>query len=99
MSSTMTESSGLTSNTSSGTLKNLDSMISATTIDLCVDLQDSNEIPEGPSLPVLPRLVPCTVNKKRNRDEYPASSSNAPLFSSDNLPASSAENYTEPTFK
>ena len=95
----MTESSGLTSNASSVTLKSLDSMCSATTIDLCVDLQDSNEIPEGPSLPVLPRFIPSTVNKKRNRDEYLASSSDAPLFSSDDLPASSVENYIEPTFK
>ena len=101
MSSTMTESSGLTSNASSITSKTLDSITSATTFDLCVDFdfQNSSEIPEGPNLPDLPRLIPSTVKKKRNHEEYLASSSDGPLFSSDDLPASSAENYIEPRVK
>ena len=96
----MTESSGLTrSNASSVTSETLDSITSATTFDLCIDLQDSSEDLEGASLPDLPRLIPYTVNKKRNHEEYLASSSDAPLFSSDDLPASSAENYIEPRVK
>lgn len=99
MSSTMTESSHLASDASSATSETLDSITSATTFDLCMDLQDSGEIPEDSSLPNLPRLIPYTLNQKRNHEEYLASSSDAPLFSSDDLPASSAENYTEPRVK
>ena len=90
MSSTVTESA---------TLETLDSISPATTLDLCTDLQDPKESLEGPSLPELPRFIPYTVNKKRNHDDYLASSSDAPLFSSDDLPTSSAENYTKPRFK
>ena len=100
MSSTITEISGLTkSNASSVTLETLDSITSASSFDLCIDLQDSSENSEGPILPNLPRHIPYTVNKKRNHEEYLASSSDAPLFSSDDLPASSAENYIEPRVK
>ena len=100
MSSTMTESPGLTrSNASSVSSETLNSISSATTFDLCIDLQDSGWDPEGSSLPDLPRLIPYTVNKKRNHEEYLASSSDAPLFSSDDLPASSLENYNEPRIK
>ena len=96
----MTENSGLTrSNASSVSSDILNSTTSATTFDLCIDLQDSSEDPEGSSVPDLPRFVPCTVNKKRDHEEYLASSSDAPLFSSDDLPASSAENYIEPRVK
>ena len=100
MSSTMTENlSVMRSNASSVTAETLDSITSATTFDFCTDLEDSSQDPEGPTLPDLPRLFPYTVNKKRNHEEYLASSSDAPLFSSDDLPASSAENYIEPRVK
>ena len=99
MSSTMTESSRLASNASSVASETLDSITSATTFGLCTDSQNPNELPEDPSLPDLPRLIPYTVNKKRTHEEYLASSSDAPLFSSDDLPASSAENYIEPRVK
>lgn len=44
---------------------------------------------------MLPRLPSYAVGKKRDRDEYLASSSDAPLFSSDDLPSSSSENYLQ----
>ena len=84
---------------SSATSETLDSITSATTFDLFTDLQDSSESSADSGLPEMPSLPPYTVNKKRNRDEYLASSSDAPLFSSDDLPASSAENYNEPRVK
>ena len=84
---------------SSATSETLDSITSATTFDLFTDLQDSIESSADPGLPELPSLPTYTVNKKRNRDEYLASSSDAPLFSSDDLPASSAENYNGPSVK
>ena len=97
----MTETLGvIRSNASSLTSETLDSITSATTFDyFYTDSPDSIEDPEGPSLPDLPRLIPDSVNKKRNHEEYLASSSDAPLFSSDDLPASSAENYIEPRVK
>ena len=84
---------------SSAASETMDSITSATTFDLCTDLQDFNESSANPTLPELPSLIPFTVNKKRNRDDYLASSSDAPLFSSDDLPASSAENYNQPRVK
>ena len=80
---------------SSATSKTSDSITSAT------DPQDTTESSEDPwpYLPKMPSPVPSPVNKKRRRDEDLASSSDAPLFSSDDLPASSAENYNEPRVK
>lgn len=86
-------------NMSSATSETLDSITSATTFDLFTDLQDSIESSADSGQPKLPSLPTYTANKKRNRDEYLASSSDAPLFSSDDLPASSAENYNEPRVK
>lgn len=76
-----------------------DDVTSATTLELITDIQDSNGTPETHKLPDLPCFKTSTVNKKRDRDEYLASSSDAPLFSSDDLPASSAENYYGPRIK
>ena len=87
------------SNMSSTFSESFDAVTSATTLDLFTDIQDSNEIPEIHKLPELPCFIASTVNKKRDRDEYLASSSDAPLFSSDDLPASSAENYYGPRVK
>lgn len=77
----------------------MDSITSATTFDLFTAFQDSTETSGAPTLPELPSLIAPTANKKRDRDEYLASSSDAPLFSSDDLPASSAENYYGPRVK
>lgn len=77
----------------------MDSMDSFTTFDLSKMLHDAVKSVEDPTLPALPTFAPKTVNKKRSRDEYLASSSDAPLFSSDDLPASSAENYNQPRVK
>ena len=77
----------------------LDSITSATTLDLFADLQDPAESLENLTLPNLPSFTTSTVNKKRDRDEYLASSSDTPLFSSDDLLASSIENYDGPRFK
>lgn len=74
-------------------------MKSATTFDPFTDLQDTAESSGEPTLPNLPSFIPSTVNKKRDRDEDLASSSDTPLFSSDDLPASSAENYYGPRVK
>ncbi len=84
--------------TSSAASEALDSIASVTTFDLFTDLQHSTGLGDL-ALPELPSFTPSTVNKKRNRDEYLASSSDAPLFSSDDLPASSAENYYKPRVK
>ncbi len=80
-----------------------DSITSATTFDLLgvTDLEPVN--PEDMSMVELPlRSRPVTANHKRGCDEFLASSSEAqpfssdpPLFSSDDLPASSAENYLQ----
>lgn len=77
----------------------LDSITSATTFDLLTDFRDSTENSGHLSLPELPSFITSTVNKKRDRDEYSANSSDVPLFSSDDLPASSAENYDGPRVK
>ena len=90
---------GGSSDMSSAFSESFDDVTSATTLDLFTDIQDSNETPEIHKLPELPCFIASTVNKKRDRDEYLASSSDAPLFSSDDLPASSAENYYGPRAK
>ncbi|KAF6222998.1 hypothetical protein HO133_001049 [Letharia lupina] len=77
----------------------LDSITSATTFDLFSDFEESAQSFGELTLPELPSFTASTVNKKRDRDEYLASSSDAPLFSSDDLPASSAENYYGPRVK
>ena len=77
----------------------LNSITSALDLDFFTCKEDSTESPEDPTLPELPSRFPSTVNKKRSRDEYLASSSDAPLFSSDDLAAASAENYYEPRVK
>ena len=87
------------SDTRSTASESFDSVTSATTFNLFTDLQDCSKIPESHTSPALPSSVASTVNKKRDRDEYLASSSDAPLFSSDDLPASSAENYYGPRVK
>ena len=87
------------SNISIATSETSDSITPATTLDLFADLQDSTESLLDHTLPQLPSPIPYNLNKKRNRDDYLASSSDAPLFSSDELPASSAENYNEPRVK
>lgn len=100
MSSATTEGLDLgSSNISIATPEILDSITPVTTFDFFTDLQDSTESFLNPTLPQLPSLTPYNLNKKRNRDDYLASSSDAPLFSSDDLPASSAENYNEPRVK
>lgn len=100
MSSATTEDMDLGSSSNSiATSETLDSITSATTLDLFTDLQDSTEVNLDPTLPQLPSLISYNLNKKRNRDDYLASSSDAPLFSSDDLPASSSENYNEPRVK
>ena len=84
---------------SSTTAEGLDSITSAATFDLFTDIRDSTEISEEPALPELPSFAVRAENRKRDRDEYVASSSDAPLFSSDDLPASSADNYDGPRVK
>lgn len=87
------------SDTRSTASESFDSVTSATTFDLFTDLHGSIKSSENDTSPALPSSVASTVNKKRERDEYLASSSDAPLFSSDDLPASSAENYDGPRVK
>lgn len=87
------------SDTRSTASESLDSITSGTTFDLLTDLQDSFKNLDNIASPALPSSITSTVNKKRDRDEYPANSSDAPLFSSDDLPASSAENYDGPRVK
>lgn len=101
MTSSTTEGLDLGSMSSRGspTSEALDSITSATTFDLFSDLQDSTESSEDLTLPKSPSFIASTVNKKRDRDEYLASSSDAPFFSSDDLPASSADNYYGPRLK
>ena len=79
--------------------ESFDTVTSVTTFDLFTDNQESIECSGNQTLPELPSFIASTVNKKRDRDEYLASSSDAPLFSSDDLPASSAENYYGPRVK
>lgn len=100
MASSATEGLDLdSSDMRSSTFEALDTIMSSTTLKLFTDFQDSTESSEAPTLPELPSFIASTVNKKRDRDEYLASSSDAPLFSSDDLPASSAENYCGPRVK
>ena len=77
----------------------LESITSATTFDLFTECQDTSESSRNLNLPGLPSFTSSSSSKKRDRDEYLASSSDAPLFSSDDLPASSAENYDGPRVK
>ena len=67
--------------------------VDSTTSGLTRDLEDDAEPPKLPKLPQLPTKPGLSKNRKRDRDEYLASSSDAPLFSSDDLPSSSADNY------
>ena len=97
MASSDTDGLGLESSSMSGT--NSETLTSATTFDLFTECQDTAESSENLNLPGLPSFTASSSSKKRDRDEYLASSSDAPLFSSDDLPASSAENYDEPRVK
>ena len=76
-----------------------ESITSATTFDLFTDCQNPVESSGDLALPGLPSFTASSLSKKRDRDEYLASSSDAPLFSSDDLPASSAETYDGPRVK
>lgn len=84
----------------STSFQSVDTIPSKSTHDLFDELKaaskddgdDSGPIP----LPQLPTFPPSLqVSKKRDREEWLASSSDAPLFSSDDLPTSSAENYLQ----
>ena len=56
--------------------------------------QDIN-IPSSPPLPIPgTQAVPLTVGRKRVREDYPTTSSDAPMFSSDDA-STSAENYLQ----
>ena len=100
MASFNTDGLGLESSSMSSTNSDtLESITSATTFDLFTECQDSVESSGDPILPGLPSFTASSLSKKRDRDEYLASSSDAPLFSSDDLPASSAENYDVPRVK
>lgn len=101
MSSATTEDLDLrSSNVNIGTSEILDSILLATTLVLLTDLYDSPESHLDPILPQLPSLISYNLNKKRSRDDYLASSSDTPLFSSDDNPsASSAKDYNEPRVK
>ena len=77
----------------------VNSITSPTFFDLFSELQESVESAQDPTLPKPPSFSHDKMNKKRNRDEYLASSSDAPLFSSDDLPTSSAEHYDQPRYK
>ena len=75
--------------------RSVDGVASEIPFDFLSDLRDDDEylkLPEPPRLPVQPAFQ---RSKKRDRDEHLASSSDAPLFSSDDLPSSSADNYLE----
>ncbi|KAL2037868.1 hypothetical protein N7G274_009343 [Stereocaulon virgatum] len=77
----------------------LDSKPSNTTYDLYDELQDSTERLRAATLPLLPAHTeknPSSVtSRKRDRDECLASSSDAPLFSSDDLLAASSDLYID----
>lgn len=77
----------------------VDGITSETTHDLCEDLQNDSEGSKAPELPRLPTRHAIPTSKKRDREEYLASSSDPPLFSSDDLPSSSADNYLEQRHK
>ena len=94
-----TEALGSGSSVGGAATEAIDTITSTTTFDLFSDLQKSVEIAQDPILPKLPSFSQPTVNKKRTRHEYLYSSSDEPLFSSDDLPASSAENYYGPRVK
>lgn len=68
---------------------------SDTTLDLFHDLQDSAYSSKTTSLPKLLLPTAPSLNKKRDLDDLIASSSDAPLFSSDDLLASNSENYLD----
>jgi len=72
-----------------------DTIISASTQELFDDLYNDIERSNPPTLPQFPNRATLPVSRKRDRDELIASSSDAPLFSSDDLPSSSADNYLE----
>ena len=71
----------------------LDSMNSSRVTIASDELWDSSEISRPPTLPPLPSTNARPARKKHERDEWLASSSDAPLFSSDDLLASSSDLY------
>ncbi len=71
-----------------------DTIISESTQELLDDLCNEDERSKHPTLPRFP-IRATSSSRKRDRDESNASSSDAPLFSSDDLPSSSADNYFE----
>ena len=99
MASTSTDGLGSESSLSSAASEAMDKITSTTTFDLFSDLQKSVESAQDPILPKLPSFSQPTVNRKRTRHEYLYSSSDEPVFSSDDLLASSAENYYGPRVK
>jgi len=72
-----------------------DTMISDSPHELINDLYNDIESSYPPTLPRFPMRAALPISRKRDRDEMIASSSDAPLFSSDDLPSSCAENYLE----
>ena len=71
----------------------LDSMNSCKTTNASDELWDDPETLRASTLPPLPYTNARPARKKRERDEWLASSSDAPLFSSDDLLASSSDLY------
>jgi hypothetical protein len=71
----------------------VDLITSNESFHLFEDLQDGTYSSKATSLPRLPRPIAPSSNKKRDLDHILASSSDAPLFSSDDLLASTSENY------
>ena len=57
------------------------------------EFSDDTQVLRAPTLPLLPPTNTRPVSKKRDLDEWLASSSDAPLFSSDDLLASSSDLY------
>jgi len=97
--SSLVDTSPANSQAYSTSFQSFDSITSATTLDLLNNIQtiskDNVSDPDQETTPGLPLPSHALfANKKRERDECLPSSSDAPLFSSDDLPASSAENYT-----
>lgn len=83
---------GVSSN--SGTSSELlDSMNSCKTTNASDELCDDSETLRASTLPPLPSTNARPARKKRERDEWLASSSDVPLFSSDDLLASSSDLY------
>lgn len=69
--------------------------IVSSTHELLDELSHAIEPSKSPILPPMPlRLAPST-SRKRDRDDWIATSSDAPLFSSDDLLSSSADNYVQ----